>query len=186
MVDVKRGSLLIVDDEVELMRALCDSLGEQGFKVKGLNRPAEAVETLRDGDFDLLLSDRMMPQMDGIQLLKQAMEIDPNLVGIIMTGQGTIQTAVEAMKSGAFDYILKPFRIQAMLPILARAMGVRRLKMENVRLKSYLERLTFESARYRIVGTSPATKKGEGMILKGAPTEATVLIRGPSGAGKEL
>jgi DNA-binding NtrC family response regulator len=186
MTNPKRGSLLIVDDEIELMRALCESLGEQGFTVKGFSKPAEAIEALRDGDFDLLLSDLMMPETDGIALLKQALEIDPNLVGIIMTGQGTIQTAVEAMKSGAFDYILKPFRIQAMLPILDRAMGVRRLKVENVRLKSYLERLTFESARYRIIGASPAAKKVEAMIVKVAPTDTTVLIRGPSGAGKEL
>jgi len=186
MSDAKRGSLMIVDDEVELMRALCDSLDEQGYSCRGFNNPAKAIEALRDGDFDLLLSDLMMPEMDGIQVLKKALEIDPNLVGIIMTGQGTIQTAVEAMKSGAFDYILKPFRIQAVLPILDRAMSVRRLKMENVRLKSYLERLTFESARYRIIGDSPATKKMVAMIEKVAPSEATVLIRGPSGAGKEL
>ena len=186
MSDAKRGSLLIVDDEVELMRALCDSLDEQGYACRGFTKPAEAIEALRAGDFDLLISDLMMPHMDGIQVLKQALEIDPNLIGIIMTGQGTIQTAVEAMKSGAFDYVLKPFRLQNMLPILDRAMSVRRLKMENVRLRQYVERLTFESARYRIIGNSPATKKVEAMILKVAPTEATVLIRGPSGSGKEL
>jgi DNA-binding NtrC family response regulator len=182
----KRGNLLIVDDEVELMRALCDSLGEQGFAVKGFSKPADAVDALREGDFDILLTDLMMPGIDGIQLLKQALEIDRNLICIIMTGQGTIQTAVEAMKSGAFDYILKPFRINTMLPILDRAMDVRRLKMENVQLRQYVERLTFESARYKIIGASPAMKKVEAMILKIAPTDTTVLIRGASGAGKEL
>src|SRR4249919_329002 len=105
MTNPKRGNLLIVDDEVELMHALCDSLGEQGFTVKGCNKPADAIEALREADFDLLLSDLMMPEMDGIQVLQRALEIDPNLIGIIMTGQGTIQTAVEAMKSGAFDYV---------------------------------------------------------------------------------
>ncbi|MFO0823530.1 MAG: response regulator [Gemmataceae bacterium] len=130
----RRGHLLIVDDEVELMRALCESLGEQDFEVHGLSDPLAAAETLRNGEFDILLSDLMMPGMDGIQLLKQSLEIDPNLVGIIMTGQGTIQTAVEAMKTGAFDYILKPFRLQNILPVLDRAMEVRRLKVENVRL----------------------------------------------------
>jgi len=186
MPEQKRGNLLVVDDEVELMRALCDSLGDQGFAVTGVSRPTEALNALRDGDFDLLLSDLMMPGTDGIALLKQALEIDPNLVGIIMTGQGTIQTAVEAMKSGAFDYVLKPFRIQQMLPILDRAMAVRRLKVENVRLKQYVERLTYESAKYRIVGTSPAMRKVVSMIEKVAPIDATVLIRGASGAGKEL
>lgn len=186
MANPKRGKLLIVDDEVELMRALCESLSEQDFAVKGFSKPAEALDALRDGDFDLLLSDLMMPETNGIELLKQALQIDPNLVGIIMTGQGTIQTAVDAMKSGAFDYVLKPFRIQAMLPILERAVEVRRLKLENVRLKSYLARLTFESASDRIIGTTPAARKVEAMILKVAPTDTTVLIRGPSGSGKEL
>ena len=186
MSKISRGDLLIVDDEVELMRALCDALGEQGFAVRGVIAPADALAALRAGDFDLMLSDLMMPGTDGISLLQQALEISPNLVGIIMTGQGTIQTAVEAMKSGAFDYVLKPFRIQQVLPILDRAMGVRRLKMENVRLKRYVERLTFESARYRIVGDSPAMRKVTSVIEKVAGTDATVLIRGPSGAGKEL
>ena len=186
MAKVNRGSLLVVDDEVELMRALCDSLSDQEFAVTGVSNPADALTALRDGAFDLLLSDLMMPGTDGIDLLKQAVEIDPNLVGIIMTGQGTIQTAVEAMKSGAFDYVLKPFRIQQILPVLDRAMAVRRLKVENVRLRRYVERLTFESARYRIVGSSPATTKVVALIEKVAPTDATVLIRGPSGAGKEL
>jgi len=95
-----------------LTRALCDSLGEYGFAVAGVSSPVDALAALRAGDFEVLLSDLMMPGTDGIALLKQALEIDPHLVGIIMTGQGTIQTAVEAMKSGAFDYVLKPFRIQ--------------------------------------------------------------------------
>src|SRR5215204_4176975 len=128
MPDTNRGRLLILDDEVELMRALCDSLADAGFATKGCSAPAEALAALRDGDFDLLLTDLMMPGTDGIQVLRQALEVDPNLVGIIMTGQGTIATAVDAMKAGAFDYLLKPFKLQAMLPILDRAMGVRRLR----------------------------------------------------------
>jgi DNA-binding NtrC family response regulator len=186
MADTKRGSLLILDDEVELMRALCESLADAGFATTGFSKPADALAALRNSDFDLLLTDLMMPEMDGIQVLRRALEVDPNLVGIIMTGQGTIPTAVEAMKAGAFDYLLKPFKLQAMLPILDRAMGVRRLKMENVRLRAYLDRLTFESARYRLVGNSPVMRKVVAMIEKVAPTDATVLVRGPSGSGKEL
>jgi DNA-binding NtrC family response regulator len=183
---VPRGRLLVVDDEAELMRALCDALTEEGFEARGLSDPAAAPEALRDGAFDVLLSDLMMPGTDGIQLLRQALAIDPNLVGIIMTGQGTIQTAVEAMKAGAFDYILKPFRMQSVLPVLERAMEVRRLRTENVRLRRVLEALTYESDRYRIVGHSPAVRKVIQMIEKVAPTDATVLVRGPSGTGKEL
>jgi DNA-binding NtrC family response regulator len=181
-----RGKLLVVDDEVELMRALCESLGEEGFETHGLSDPARAPEALRAGEFDLLLSDLMMPNTDGIQLLRTALEIDPGLVGIIMTGQGTIQTAVEAMKAGAFDYILKPFRLQQVLPVLDRALEVRRLRRENARLRTLLGKLAYESDRYRIVGHSPAIHKVIQMIEKVAPTDATVLVRGPSGTGKEL
>jgi DNA-binding NtrC family response regulator len=181
-----RGRLLVVDDEVELMRALCEALAEEDFEAEGLSDPAAAPGALRDGEFDLLLSDLMMPGTDGIQLLRQALAIDPNLVGIIMTGQGTIQTAVEAMKAGAIDYILKPFRLQQVLPVLDRAMEVRRLRAENVRLRQLLGHLTYESPRYHIVGASPAVRRVIQLIEKVAPTDATVLVRGPSGTGKEL
>jgi DNA-binding NtrC family response regulator len=182
----RRGRLLIVDDEVELMRALCESLTEEGFEARGLSDPALALDAVRDGEFDVLLSDLMMPGTDGIQLLREVLAIDPNLVGVIMTGQGTIQTAVEAMKAGAFDYILKPFRLQQVMPVLDRALEVRRLRMENVRLKRIVKELTFESPRYHIVGSSAAVRKVIQMIEKVAPTGATVLVRGPSGTGKEL
>ncbi len=168
------------------MRALCESLTEQGFQTHGLSDPLAAPPAVRDGDFDLLLSDLMMPGIDGIQLLRQALEIDPDLVGIIMTGQGTIQTAVEAMKSGAFDYILKPFRLQQVLPVLDRALQVRRLRVENHRLRGLVRQLTFESPRYQIVGNNPAIKKVIQLIEKVADSDATVLVRGPSGTGKEL
>lgn len=181
----KNGRILVVDDEIELMRALCDSLQSQ-YETTGVSDPAEALEALEHGDFDLMLSDMMMPQMDGIQLLRKGLEIDPNLVGIIMTGQGTISTAVEAMKVGAFDYILKPFKLQAIQPVLARGMEVRSLRLENIRLRQYVERLTFKSLRLHIIGSGPAMRKVLQLIEKVAPTDATVLIRGPSGAGKEL
>jgi DNA-binding NtrC family response regulator len=181
-----RGSILIVDDEVELMRALCESLSDQGFHVVGVTNAADALAELAKGDFQLMLSDLMMPGIDGIQLLREALKIDTDLIGIIMTGQGTIQTAVEAMKSGAFDYILKPFRMQQILPVLERALEVSRLRHENVRLRRIVENLTFESPRYRLVGSNPAMRKVTAMIEKVAGTESTVLVRGPSGSGKEL
>ncbi|AMV26439.1 Transcriptional regulatory protein ZraR [Gemmata sp. SH-PL17] len=181
-----RGHILVVDDEVELMRALCESLTDEGFEVQGLSDPALAPDALRENECDVLLSDLMMPGTDGIQLLRKCLEIDPHLVGVIMTGQGTIQTAVEAMKAGAFDYILKPFRLQQVMPVLDRALEVRRLRVENIRLRRFVQRLTFESERYRIVGSSPAVRKIVQMIEKVAPTNAGVLVRGPSGTGKEL
>jgi hypothetical protein len=96
------------------------------------------------GAFDLLLSDLMMPEMDGISFLQAARQKDPNLVGIIMTGEGTISTAVEAMKSGALDYILKPFRLSTVVPILERALTMRRLREENARLERRIRERTAE------------------------------------------
>ena len=182
----RKGRLIVIDDEVELMEALCESLGDAGFEAEGFDTPAAGLAALRGGEFDILLSDLMMPGTDGIQLLRQAMDIDPNLVGVIMTGQGSIQTAVEAMKAGAFDYVLKPFRLQQVLPVLHRAMEVRRLRLENVRLKRVVKELTYESPRYHIVGNSPAIRKVLQLVEKVAATDATVLVRGPSGTGKEL
>ena len=178
--------LIVVDDEVELMMALCESLQSEGFTAVGFSDPVAGLEAIRQGEFSVLLSDFMMPKMDGIQLLRQAFAIDPNLIGVIMTGQGSISTAVEAMKSGAFDYILKPFRLQQILPVLNRAMEVRHLRMENVRLRKFVERLTFESPRYHLVGESPLMRKVIQMVEKVAGTDATVLVRGESGTGKEL
>jgi DNA-binding NtrC family response regulator len=175
-----------VDDEVELTSALCETLAEQGYQTTGATNPAEGLHLLEHQDFDLLLCDLMMPGMDGIELLRRALRLDPGLVGIIMTGQGTIPTAVEAMKVGAFDYVLKPFNLQTMLPILERALEVHRLRMENVRLRRLVERLDFESPRYRLIGSSPAMQRVMQLIEKVAPADATVLIRGPSGTGKEL
>ncbi len=186
MAESKRGRLLIVDDEIELKTALCETLADKGYETFGAGNGAEGLKALAMRDFDLLLCDFMMPGIDGIQLLRQALAIDPNLVGIIMTGQGTIPSAIEAMKSGAFDYVLKPFNLQTMLPILARAMDVRRLRTENVRLRQYVERLSYDSPRHQMIGSGPAMQRVVQLIKKVAPTDATVLIRGPSGTGKEL
>src|ERR1051325_2476083 len=113
--------ILVVDDEAELQNALVEALSAQSFEVRGFTSGVQAVAALREEAFDVLISDLMMPEMDGIELVKQALEIDPHLVAIIMTGQGTIQTAVDAMKVGAFDYVLKPFRLAVLMPTLTRA-----------------------------------------------------------------
>ena len=135
MISSKLGQILVVDDEVELKNALVEMLNAQGYDALGCTSGAAALAALRTQNFDVLLSDLMMPGMDGVTLLGRALEIDQHLVCIIMTGQGTIQTAVEAMQVGAFDYVLKPFRLQALLPVLTRAINVRRLNQENLQLR---------------------------------------------------
>lgn len=186
MRETKPGRLLIVDDEAELRSALCETLADEGFETFGASQGSDGLKALESSDFDLMMCDLMMPGVDGIQVLRKALEIDPQLVGIIMTGQGTVPSAIEAMKVGAFDYILKPFNLQTILPILSRAMEVRRLRTENVRLRRYVERITYESPRYEMIGSGPAMKRVVQLIEKVAPTDATVLVRGQSGTGKEL
>jgi PAS domain S-box-containing protein len=129
------GRLLVLDDERELMAALRELLSAQGYETEGHTSAREALEALRVREFDLLLTDLMMPGIDGLEVLRAALEIDPQIVVVMMTGQGTVQTAVEAMKGGAFDYLLKPFRLAELLPVLERALAVRRLRQENVQLR---------------------------------------------------
>ena len=147
-----KAKILVVDDEVAHMRALCDTLRDHGFETVGLASARVALETVKGTKFDLLLSDLMMPEMDGIALLQGATKTDPDLVGIIMTGEGTIATAVAAMKSGALDYILKPFKLSAILPVLERALTVRNLRLENARLEREVRERTvaLESANHEL------------------------------------
>ncbi|HSW08379.1 sensor histidine kinase [Aquabacterium sp.] len=139
-----QARLLIVDDEAAQMRALCETLQDQGYQTCGFTDARAALTALHQQGADLLLADLAMPEMDGITLLREALRIDPQLVGVIMTGEGTISTAVEAMRSGAHDYILKPFRMSAILPVLQRALAMRSLRVENARLAQRLHEHALE------------------------------------------
>lgn len=130
-----RAKLLIVDDEVAQMRAMCDTLELEGYSVTGTTSATQALQLMRDERFDLTITDLTMPGMDGIAFLKAAKELDPLMIGIVMTGHGSIDTAVAAMKAGAFDYILKPFTLRLIRPVLERALSVRNLMDENVQLR---------------------------------------------------
>jgi signal transduction histidine kinase len=128
------GRLLVVDDQIAQVTALVRTLEMEGYAPTGAYSAAEALAALRKEHFDILITDLMMPEMDGVSLLRAAHALDPDLVGIVMTGHGSVDTAVAAMKSGALDYILKPFNLTAMLPVLSRAATVRRLRLENTAL----------------------------------------------------
>jgi signal transduction histidine kinase len=140
MSDPALARILIVDDEPDLVTALCRILEAQGYSTRGAATPAQGLEVLRAAmvvaatRFDVLITDLTMPNMNGVALLREALAIDADLVGIVMTGNGTIDTAVDAMKGGALDYILKPFDLSVAMPILKRACAVRRLRLENAAL----------------------------------------------------
>jgi signal transduction histidine kinase len=135
--------LLIVDDESAHTRALCDTLGIEGYTTQGFESASAAIQTMQEHSFDLLLTDLMMPEMDGVELLRKAQQLDPDIVGIVMTGHGTIDTAVKAMQAGACDYIVKPFRMNQLLPVISRALEARRLR----RLNKELEQRILERTR---------------------------------------
>jgi signal transduction histidine kinase len=136
--------LLIVDDEAAQMTALCRTLNIEGYETTGTVSPNEALQRLRDERFDVLITDLMMDELDGIALLRAAHAIDPDLAGIVMTGHGTVDTAVEAMRSGAMDYIQKPFNLHDITSTLSRTLAVRELRTENATL---LKRVTERSAQ---------------------------------------
>jgi len=140
------AKLLIVDDESAQMRALCDTLSVEGYATRGFSSARDALKAIRPGQFDLLLTDLMMPEMDGITLINAAREIDETLGAIVMTGHGTIDTAVQAMQRGALDYILKPFKLNVILPVISRALDVQRLRRENAELQERERRRSEELA----------------------------------------
>ena len=127
--------LLVVDDEVAQMKALCNTLEHEGYRPTGFSSAKQALAHLRPGEHELLLTDLMMPELDGIELIRSARITDPELAGVVMTGHGTIDTAVAAMQVGALDYVLKPFKLNVILPVIVRALDIRRLRIENAALQ---------------------------------------------------
>ncbi|MEA3134480.1 MAG: hypothetical protein QOG17_2326 [Gammaproteobacteria bacterium] len=127
MTDAPQASILIVDDEASHLKALCDTLLIEGYATTGTPSARSALDMLRTQPFDLLLTDLMMPEMNGIALLNAAREISTDIACIVMTGHGTIDSAVEAMKGGAIDYVLKPIKLNALTQVIARGLEMRRL-----------------------------------------------------------
>ncbi|MFZ3002150.1 MAG: response regulator [Undibacterium umbellatum] len=139
-----QSRILIVDDETAHLHALCDLLRDHNYVTMGFANGIEALSCLRGNNFDLMLTDLMMPGLDGIAMVEAARNIDPDLACIVMTGEGSIASAVKAMKVGALDYIIKPFKISSILPVLARAMETRQLRMANAKLELQLREHTIE------------------------------------------
>jgi len=177
------GRILVVDDERDMLALLERIVSEKTEHrvVVETGGPA-GLERFRQGPFDLVITDLKMPKMDGIKLLEELKKIDPDVAVVIMTAYATIETAVEAIRKGAYDYIMKPFRKERILLTIDKVMQWRDMLRENRELKDALGRRAFCS----LVGSSPPMKEVISRIEQVAPTSATVLITGPSGTGKEL
>ena len=175
--------ILLVDDEPSILSVLSTLLRAEGYEVVPALGGEKALEELKGKPFDLMISDIRMSPIDGMQLLKAARKDWPKMAVLMITAYGSVETAVGAMKVGAFDYITKPFKVDELLITVQRALEYNNAMAENVTLKSQLEaRYQFEN----IVAESPAMRKVCEMIERVAPTDATVLIQGESGTGKEL
>jgi len=178
-----REKILIVDDEERMRRVLQMMLEREGYEVKLAEHGAEALSLLAQEPFDLLITDMRMPEMNGLELLKNIKKIDERIPVIIITAYGTIQNAVEAMKHGAYDYILKPFDMEEMKTIISRALELERLRRE----REFLREEVWQQYRFEdLIGRSPAMRNIFSQITRIAKTKSTVLITGESGTGKEL
>jgi DNA-binding NtrC family response regulator len=174
--------LLIVDDDEQLRQTLCKRFEKQSWTVTAAGSGEEALAML-PARVDVALIDLNMPGMNGIELLQQLKERQPELEAIMLTAHGSIETAIQAMKLGAYDYLAKPFHFPDLEIHIQKAHEKSQLRRRE---RQWVEHIAYESARYRLVGSSPAMQKVVQMIQKVAPTDATVLIRGASGTGKEL
>ena len=175
--------ILIVDDEEIVIRSCLRILDSAEFQVEAVQDGREALRKIEENPYDVVILDIMMPNIDGLEVLRRVKETHPNVDVIMVTGLSQIDTAVQAMKLGAFDYISKPFEPDELKLVVQRALERRLLLQENVNLKSEL------SSKYRfenIVGLSPQMQAVYRLVARCAPTSSTVLITGESGTGKEL
>jgi DNA-binding NtrC family response regulator len=179
----RRGSVLIVDDEPSVRTSLSGWFRRDGYEVVAAENAAAALNALRERLFDVILLDIKMPGMDGMDLQEHIRQIDPRIAVIMITAFASVETAVRALKQGAFDYVTKPVDPDELSHLVLRAMEQRRLKEENTQLRQSLDELMGGEA---IVGDSPAMQQVMELIGHVARTDATVLVRGDSGTGKEL
>jgi len=178
-----KQKILIIDDDASLRRILEYNLLEEGYAVTAVASGEEGLRTLQAEQYSLVITDMKMPGIDGVGVLKGVHALSPETLVIIITAFGTIDIAVEAMKSGAYDYITKPFNRDGLRLTVAKALQFSAIKAENSDLR---HELSARSDFKAIIGNSPEMAKIFQVIEKVAPTEATVLITGESGTGKEL
>ena len=176
-------TILVVDDEVNYLTVMEALLGEAGYEVLTAASAIEAVKIAGASDLDLVLTDMKMPKMSGIELLDETQRLYPDLPVIIMTAYGTVEKAVMAMKKGAFDYILKPFKNDEILVTIAKALEHRHLILKNRLLNQELDK---KYGFPNIVGESRVMQEILALVKRVAQSRATVLITGESGTGKEL
>jgi DNA-binding NtrC family response regulator len=178
-----KGKILIVDDELVVRDSLDKWFTSEGYTARPAASARDALEIIQHQEFDIALIDIKMPGMDGMELQSRLKEADPDLAVVIMTGYASVETAVQALKQGAYDYITKPVDPDELSHLVANALEHQRARREVVRLREDLQQV---APGTEMIGKSPAMKKVAELIEMVASTEATVLITGESGTGKEV
>ncbi len=178
-----KPAILVVDDELSVRDSLDQWFRRDGYRTGTAKDATEAMKRLDEGAWDLVLLDIKMPGVDGLELQRRIREVDPDLTVVMITAYATVETAVLALKQGAFDYVTKPVDPDQLSHLVRKALEQRRLKAENLQLRRKIDHM---SSLERIVGDSPQMAKVAEMIRSVATSDATVLIRGESGTGKEL
>ncbi|MBW2622168.1 MAG: sigma-54-dependent Fis family transcriptional regulator [Deltaproteobacteria bacterium] len=179
----KAPRILIVDDEEHIRKILTIMLDKKGYQTRAASSAQEALDLMGRTSFDAVITDLRMPEMDGLTLLNRLKNLDPDVVVIIITAFSSVETAIEAMKQGAYDYISKPFREEEILLILEKAFERKEILAENRQLRAHVEE-KYDFSNF--IGHSAAMKRVFDVIAKVAEIKTTVLIAGQSGTGKEL
>jgi two-component system, NtrC family, response regulator AtoC len=175
--------IVVVDDDHGVREVLHDLLTQEGYQVTAVADGPEAIQTVQDTVVQIVIADLRLPGMDGLRVLERVTQLDAKIVGIVMTGYGTIDAAVKAMKAGAFDFLTKPFDADAVSIVVHKALEFQRLRQENVLLRKTVR------DQYRtehLIGTSDTMRELLEFIDKVADSDSTILILGESGTGKEL
>jgi DNA-binding NtrC family response regulator len=179
----ERANVLIIDDDVEMGKLVADIARDHGHEATSISDPAQVIPRIEQGAFDLVITDVRMPQMDGVELVERIKAFDPRIVIIAMTAFGSIDTAVRAVRAGAYDYLPKPFQPKDMALRMERALERRAMTLELSRLRTVVAG-RFSAAG--ILGRSRALEDIVALVRRVADNPATVLITGPSGCGKEV
>jgi len=180
---VNQESILVVDDEEVMRDVMSTLLAEAGYRVTLASDGAEGLALARKGSFDAAIVDVMLPEVSGLEVLEEIKKSDPDLVVLMITAYASVETAIQAIKKGAFDYVTKPFKHEEVLHILRNALNQRRLQDENRDLRRALR----DQGRFAdIVGKSPRMEQVFNLISQAAPSRSTILVAGESGTGKEL
>ncbi|MFN3739710.1 MAG: sigma-54-dependent transcriptional regulator [Thermodesulfovibrionales bacterium] len=173
---------LVVEDDLRMRELLKELLSREGYNVETVENGANAFDSLQRKTFDIVITDLRMPDADGLSVLQKTKELYPDTLVIVITAYGTVDSAIEAMKLGAYDYIQKPFDPERLMLTIKKAVDYRRLARENLRLSSQLETCMAEE----LIGTSPGMVEVRRLIEKIAPLDTTVVIEGETGTGKSL